>query len=80
MTYVYIYITQENGSVIGQKFSGDFFFNGCVIQYSAVKFLTEKNNSKRWITKIMYFTYSTIILWSFKENSDDLPSNIGLLF
>lgn len=40
--YFYIYITQEIGSVIGQKFSGDFFFNGCVIQYSAVKFLTEK--------------------------------------
>lgn len=39
--YFYIYITQENGSVIGQKFSGDFFY-GCVIQYSAVKFLTEK--------------------------------------
>lgn len=39
--HVYIYITQEIGSVIGQKISGDFFY-GCVIQYSAVKFLTEK--------------------------------------
>lgn len=35
--YFYIYITQENGSVIGQKFSGDFFLWLCdTVQCSQV--------------------------------------------
>lgn len=42
--YMFIFILHKRMAVklVRNSLTGDFFFNGCVIQYSAVKFLTEK--------------------------------------
>lgn len=40
--YMFIFILHKRMAVKLVRNSLEIFFNGCVIQYSAVKFLTEK--------------------------------------